>query len=270
MNKEAFVYKWVNLNNGKIYIGYHKGDINDGYVSSSHNKEFWDDFYDDKNNWERHILFFGSKNDCLKYEQGILKEIDIRNEKYYNDARGSEIIFTKNVLYKMSKSQKKRWEEMSDEVKKSRNKKISESKKGVKRPKEIGEHLSNLHKGKTFEERFGEDKAKLIGKKISDSNTGKHYHSEEHKKKLSLKLKGNDYGKNQSEETREIKRKKWMINNPGKNKSEETKRKISESKKGKSSPLKGKSSKKIICPYCGKEGGVGIMNRWHFDNCKNK
>jgi hypothetical protein len=270
MNNDAFVYQWVNLTNGKIYIGYHKGDVDDGYVSSSHNTQFWVDFNNCENKWKREILFFGSKDDCLRYEQELLRKIDIRDEKYYNNARGSEIIFTNNVLGKMSKSQKKRWENMSEEDKKSRNKKISESKKGVKRDEEIGRHLSKLHKGKTFKERFGEDKAKFIGKKISDSKTGKHYHSEEHKKKLSLKLKGNKYGQNQRDETREIKRKKWLINNPGKNKTEETKRKISESKKGKISPFKGVRREKIICPYCGKEGGMGIMNRWHFNNCKNK
>lgn len=26
----------------------------------------------------------------------------------------------------------------------------------------------------------------------------------------------------------------------------------------------------VACPHCGKEGGIGIMKRWHFDNCKQK
>lgn len=26
----------------------------------------------------------------------------------------------------------------------------------------------------------------------------------------------------------------------------------------------------VTCPYCNKTGGLGIMHRWHFDNCKNK
>ena len=33
---------------------------------------------------------------------------------------------------------------------------------------------------------------------------------------------------------------------------------------------RGKIRKKEICPHCGKEGGEGIMHRWHFDNCKHK
>ena len=26
---------------------------------------------------------------------------------------------------------------------------------------------------------------------------------------------------------------------------------------------------KITCPHCGKVGGIAIMKRWHFDNCKS-
>ena len=35
---EAFVYCWYNVENNKKYIGYHKGHVEDGYVSSSGNK----------------------------------------------------------------------------------------------------------------------------------------------------------------------------------------------------------------------------------------
>lgn len=33
---------------------------------------------------------------------------------------------------------------------------------------------------------------------------------------------------------------------------------------------RGKVRRKETCPHCGKEGGEGIMKRWHFDNCKHK
>ena len=32
---------------------------------------------------------------------------------------------------------------------------------------------------------------------------------------------------------------------------------------------KGRIHKTIVCPHCGKNGGITIMRRWHFDNCKN-
>lgn len=50
-----------------------------------------------------------------------------------------------------------------------------------------------------------------------------------------------------------------MIGKPSKNPpvTEERKQQLREEK-----------SKKVTCPYCGKEGTMMIMPRWHFDNCK--
>jgi hypothetical protein len=35
-----------------------------------------------------------------------------------------------------------------------------------------------------------------------------------------------------------------------------------------SEAAKGKKKPKTTCPHCGKEGGVGVMHRHHFKNCK--
>jgi hypothetical protein len=85
-------------------------------------------------------------------------------------------------------------------------------------------------------------------------------HTEESKRKMSEANKGEKnsfYGKTHSEET------KKKISEAGKDRkhTEETKKKISDAKKGKPKP-------KTTCPHCGKEGGVSVMNRWHFENCK--
>ena len=42
----------------------------------------------------------------------------------------------------------------------------------------------------------------------------------------------------------------------------------SKSLKGRESLLKGTIKEINICPHCGKSGGKGAMQRWHFDNCK--
>ena len=34
--------------------------------------------------------------------------------------------------------------------------------------------------------------------------------------------------------------------------------------------IRGSKRKIVVCPYCDKEGGVNMMVRWHFDNCKLK
>lgn len=79
------------------------------------------------------------------------------------------------------------------------------------------------------------------------------------------------YGKKRDTEFIKHRKKMWTENNPNKNGlTSEHKKKISESKKGVPSKNKGVSRKKIKCPYCNKIGGEGIMQRWHFNNCKFK
>jgi len=99
--KNGFVYMWKNLDNQKKYIGYHVGNLDDGYVCSSHNKSFWEDFNNDKMSWNRIILFIGNSTSCLIEEQRLLKNVNLRSDEYYNNARGSEIIFTDEVKKKM-------------------------------------------------------------------------------------------------------------------------------------------------------------------------
>lgn len=269
--KDSFVYIWLNITHNKKYIGYHKGSILDGYISSSKSEEFWKDFYDSSIEWERFIVFEGTKEECLEYEQKLLKDEDIKSDLIYNNARGASIIFTEEVLAKMSKSGQKRWENINEDDRKIFGENISKSKLGIPRSEETKKKLSDNLLGLSFVDRFGEDKAKEIGDKISEANTGKPIHSEEYKLNLSEKLKGNNYGSMISDESKEAKRIRFLgENNPGKNKSEVTIRKISNSKKGKESPFKGICRKTISCPHCDKQGGEGIMNRWHFDNCKFK
>ena len=64
--------------------------------------------------------------------------------------------------------------------------------------------------------------------------------------------------------TEETKR-KIRSSNTGLKRSEVTKRKNGEAHKG---LFVGKIYEKILCPHCGKEGGLNVMHRWHFDNCK--
>ena len=116
-------------------------------------------------------------------------------------------------------------------------------------------------------------------------------HSEETKKifseyaKARIGSKNHFFGKNHSEESKqkmgESRRgvpsgQKPML---GKKHSEETKRRISEGGKGRvvseetkrlmSQSKKGVPRPKVTCPHCGLVGATGIMNRWHFDNCKS-
>lgn len=91
------------------------------------------------------------------------------------------------------------------------------------------------------------------------------------------------YGKNHTEETKKrisdnIRERQWWV---GRSHTEETKSKISdaqrcswegnESRREHISKLrKGVKRPTVECPHCSKVGGVGVMKRWHFDNCKVK
>ena len=97
---EAFVYKWENTQNDLVYIGYHKGHIDDGYVSSSQNDLFWRDY----NNGllKRKILFYGSVLECVEYESNLLKNENIDN--LYNRNINGKIIWTDDLKEKARKS----------------------------------------------------------------------------------------------------------------------------------------------------------------------
>jgi len=52
--------------------------------------------------------------------------------------------------------------------------------------------------------------------------------------------------------------------------SEEHRKKLSKSAKGKKSSLCGVKRKIVECPHCFKKGGIGAMQLWHFDRCRNE
>jgi len=69
---DSFVYCWTNLTDSKVYVGYHKGTEDDGYVCSSRSQEFWDDFYDPEKDWSRSIVAHGTKDECRSLESEML------------------------------------------------------------------------------------------------------------------------------------------------------------------------------------------------------
>lgn len=72
------------------------------------------------------------------------------------------------------------------------------------------------------------------------------------------------YGKSHTKENIKVFSKRQQGTNNSfykKTHSEEAKQKISNSNKGKIKPTS-------QCPHCNKTGGINVMPRWHFDNCK--
>jgi len=126
-----------------------------------------------------------------------------------------------------------------------------------------------------------------------DGGTSGRIVSQKTKNKLSEKAVGRKFGP-----TPESRKEKIRLANSGENNhffgkthSRKTKKIMSEKKKGKTyeeiygaevaAEKKRKTSafisernkgpqKQVSCPHCNKTGGVVVMGRWHFDNCKNK
>ena len=69
---DSFVYCWSNLTDSKVYVGYHKGAEDDGYICSSRSQEFWDDFYNPEKEWSRSIVAHGTKDECRSLESEML------------------------------------------------------------------------------------------------------------------------------------------------------------------------------------------------------
>jgi hypothetical protein len=101
--------------------------------------------------------------------------------------------------------------------------------------------------------------------------------SQNYKKRVEDGWKNPQIGVPKSEEHKQ----KMRNNNLGKILSDETKLKISNSISGEKNGMYGKThttetieiikeklKEQITCPHCDKSGGMTIMKRWHFDNCK--
>lgn len=83
---EAFVYRWTNDTTGKVYIGYHTGNIHDGYVSSSN--VFNNIYRADPGNFTRDIIYYGTTQDSYKLEQRLILEYRADYIPLYNLGHG--------------------------------------------------------------------------------------------------------------------------------------------------------------------------------------
>jgi hypothetical protein len=85
--KEAFVYRWRELDTNKWYIGYHGGTPDDGYICSSLIVRPL--IQANPDNWIRKILRSGSKQDMVLLEKQLLTRLNAsKNPMSYNRSNG--------------------------------------------------------------------------------------------------------------------------------------------------------------------------------------
>lgn len=86
--EEAFVYRWTDHGANMLYIGYHKGNVDDGYICSS--KYMLSEYKIRPTDFTREIISLGNHIDMRALEDKMLVEVDAaRNPKYYNKHNGS-------------------------------------------------------------------------------------------------------------------------------------------------------------------------------------
>tara|TARA_Y100000310_G_C20620384_1_gene782960 strand:+ start:292 stop:1614 length:1323 start_codon:yes stop_codon:yes gene_type:complete len=87
---EGYLYRFTNLKNGMIYLGVHKGFVEDHYWQSSTDKDFVKIFSDSSSELLYEILDYGTYDEMTVKEHKILKMVDAKNNPlYYNKSNGS-------------------------------------------------------------------------------------------------------------------------------------------------------------------------------------
>lgn len=87
METEAFTYYWYDRGADRHYIGYHKGNPDDGYVCSS--KWMLEEYTQRPDDFHRTILFAGTADDARRFEHNRLVEADaMHSPNWYNQSNG--------------------------------------------------------------------------------------------------------------------------------------------------------------------------------------
>lgn len=246
-NQEAFTYCWTDHRDNKLYVGYHKGQQDDGYICSS--KWMLEEYKKRPEDFTRMILAEGTAEDCRALEETILVATDAaRSERFYNRHNGG-----KNFV----------GGPCTEESKKKKSRKMK-GMKGRSHPMEERKRMSDIRKE-------GIKKGKIItwnkGKKcpqmsrtpwnkgVSPPQKLRDQWSKAHKGQIPW-IKGKHHRADSIQKIIKNGR-KGLHNTPQQNK------KISKA-------LSGKVQEKITCPFCNKTGGKNSMSRYHFDNCKHR
>lgn len=74
MKNDSFVYCWTDVLTNKLYVGSHKGNIDDGYICSS--KHMLKEYKERPTDFKRQIIAEGSYLDIKKLEQIILTTVN--------------------------------------------------------------------------------------------------------------------------------------------------------------------------------------------------
>lgn len=169
----SFVYRWVDLATGKMYIGVHKGTEFDGYICSS--RHMLKEYNHRPHDFSREILeWFDDYSDARNREIEMLTEVNAAaNPLYYNKSNGTglnvSMMFDEEHRINISKASLLRFSNPEERKKlsiahtgkvygpysearkqKSRKPKSEETRARMRHPK-TEEHKQNMRKPKSPE-----------------------------------------------------------------------------------------------------------------------
>ena len=94
MNKEAFLYCWTDTSRNMLYVGTHKGTIDDGYICSG--KLMLEEYNKRPQDFKREIIAFGTYTEMITFETKILKAANAAEDlSFYNQHNGDGNFFNK-------------------------------------------------------------------------------------------------------------------------------------------------------------------------------
>lgn len=85
----SFVYCWTDHKTKKLYVGWHKGDTSDGYISSS--KAFLKEYKERPEDFSRQIIANGEQKDMQRFENVLLESVNAaKDDQFYNKHNGGK------------------------------------------------------------------------------------------------------------------------------------------------------------------------------------
>lgn len=170
---DSFVYCWTDRGTSKLYVGFHKGSPDDGYVCSS--KHMLKEYKQRPHEFTREVLTRNTYDICRNFEIAIIKAMFAQGVPCYNLNAGGAVLHTPEIRAKISQTHKgktiseehiaaiKEWnqtqrqpasEETRKKIRQSKlgkkrgahtpewREKIAAALRGKKRPEEIGKAIS--------------------------------------------------------------------------------------------------------------------------------
>ena len=225
----SFVYCWTDHATSKLYVGFHKGNPDDGYICSS--KHMKKEYKARPQDFTRQIIATGTYEDCRNFENVVIKAMFEQQVPCYNLNVNGVIRFTDEIRAKISATHKGKviseshrqalrdWNKTRAPASDETREKIRQSKLGKKRGPMSDEQkrkIKDSNTGLKRPEGFG---AAVTARQLGTKRKNPYPESAKEKNRIA------STGKKHSPETLEkLKACKANI-------SEETKRKMSEARK---------------------------------------